>query len=169
MSAGIYCFEHKTYPIIYIGASKNIQSRYEKHINEFKSGRHPNRALNRDYLNEELTFGVLEKTSNKSKKYLTQRENYYFHLYLENGYLLYNRVPPIQSSDDYLLMTGLNKTFVPNSYKEQEKKNFQKNIRLNKKIKKQEEQINSLKEHISDLQKEIALFKKYEINIFDEL
>ena len=169
MTAGIYCFEHKTYPIIYIGASKNIQSRYEKHINEFKGDKHPNRALNRDYLNEELTFRVLEKTSNKHKKYLTQRENYYFHLYLENGYLLYNRVPPIQSSDDYLLMTGLNKTFVPSSYEEQEKKIFQKNIRLNKKIKKQEEQINSLKEHISDLQTEIALFKKYEINVFDEL
>lgn len=169
MTAGIYCFEHKTYPIIYIGASKNIQSRYEKHINEFKGDRHPNRALNRDYLNEELTFRVLEKTSNKHKKYLTQRENYYFHLYLENGYLLYNRVPPIQSSDDYFLVTGLNKTFVPSSYKEQEKKIFQKNIRLNKKIKKQEEQINNLKEYISNLQTEIALFKKYEINVFDEL
>ena len=105
MTSGIYCFEHRTLPIIYIGSSKNIEKRLNSHIKDFCGKRHNNKTLQHDYLADKLHFYILEE--NVPKKMLFKRENYYFNLYLKSGYLLYNRVPPIATPKDYYFLCGL--------------------------------------------------------------
>ena len=91
-TSGIYCFEHRGKPFIYIGSSANIEERYMQHKAEFNRGTHHNSSLQQDYLDGFLDFEILAKRIPYNR--LKEVEQQYCELFLSKGYLLYNSVLP---------------------------------------------------------------------------
>ena len=91
-TSGIYCFEHRYRPFIYIGSSVNIEERYMQHKGEFNRGTHHNSSLQQDYLYGLLNFEILAKRIPHNR--LKEVEQQYCELFLSKGYLLYNSVLP---------------------------------------------------------------------------
>ena len=95
-TSGIYCFEHRGKPFIYIGSSANIEERYMQHKAEFNRGTHHNSSLQQDYLDGFLNFEILAKRIPHNR--LKEVEQQYCELFLSKGYLLYNSVLPRPSN-----------------------------------------------------------------------
>ena len=102
MVSGVYCFKHKEEPFIYIGSSKDIQTRYNSHVNLFNNHLHDNISLMNDFLNNKLTFTVLDDYIPIES--LKSVEHNYCEKYLKMGFLLYNKIlPNPKCSDDVML------------------------------------------------------------------
>ena len=102
MTSGIYCFKHKTKPFIYIGSSVHIEERYNQHLDLFLRKTHHNLALQKDYLNDELSFEILAKGIVADN--LIKAEQFYCEQFLDNGYLLYNsKLPRPQGYENNML------------------------------------------------------------------
>ena len=102
MVSGVYCFKHKEEPFIYIGSSKDIQTRYNSHVNLFNNHLHDNISLMNDFLNNKLTFTVLDDYIPIES--LKSVEQNYCEKYLKMGFLLYNKIlPNPKCSDDVML------------------------------------------------------------------
>lgn len=75
---GIYCIKNTTSGKIYVGASIDIEARYQGHILALKAGSHKNAQLQKDFDQQgldALEFGVLEEIANDSD--LKLREIYW--------------------------------------------------------------------------------------------
>ena len=164
MTSGIYCFKHNLKPFIYIGSSRNIESRYEQHLQNFLNNSHHNLALQDDYLNEEITFEILAKEI--PKKDLIRTEQKYCVHFLNKGYLLYNSVMPMATKYDKRMLCSKQfyenrVTYVDNAYK-------------NHIIRNQDKKLRECFEQIYNLTRENTVLKNqlgpnYKPNIFIEL
>ena len=146
MTSGIYCFQHKTKPFIYIGSSVNIQERYKQHCNAFKSRTHHNLSLQQDFLRGKLSFDVLAKGISKDN--LIKMEQEYCTNFLDMGYFLYNSKLPNPSNYDKDMMVS--KKFYDN-------KGSSENGEL---VKHQEERLTECFEIITSLRMEKNLTKR---------
>jgi hypothetical protein len=165
MTSGIYCFKHKEKPYIYIGSSADIGSRYKGHLNAFEKRNHNNITLQEDFLSDKLTFEILCKDINQED--LLNMEEYYCEYYLDNGYLLYNRVLP--KGNEYVNVMMCSKENLKN-----------KDIRFKlgyqrRQLKKQDKELQDCYNIIYNLKKEIEvlqeklLSKNNKVNIFTQI
>ena len=104
MTSGIYCFQHKTKPFIYIGSSIHIEERYKQHLDDFKRNTHHNPSLQKDFSRELLDFEILAK--NVSEDNLIKMEQLYCEDFLDKGYFLYNsKLPRPQGYDKNMIVS----------------------------------------------------------------
>lgn len=85
---GIYKIENLINGKLYIGQSKNIESRWKQHLSELNNHTHHNYKLQRDWIeygNEAFKFSILEGYES-----LDDKEKYFIEKYssIENGYNL---------------------------------------------------------------------------------
>ena len=165
MTSGIYCFKHKEKPYIYIGSSANIGSRYKGHFNAKEKRNHNNITLQNDFLCDNLTFEILCKDIDKED--LLKMEEYYCEYYLDNGYLLYNRVLPQSNDYDNVMMCSKKNVY--------DKTHRFKLGYQNRQLKKQDKELQECYDTIYKLKKEIEvlqeklLSKNNKVNIFTQI
>lgn len=102
MKTGIYMIKNNVNGKVYVGQSRNIERRWDKHIRELNEGKHHNRFLQYDYKNQGsscLSFEIIEEVEvNKNIngwKYLQRSvlyalENWYVNKLEGMNYNLYN-------------------------------------------------------------------------------
>jgi group I intron endonuclease len=78
---GIYLITSKINNKKYVGQAVDITKRWQRHLQDLKANRHPNKHLQRHfnkYLVEDLTFEILEEVTELNL--LTEREQHYMNL-----------------------------------------------------------------------------------------
>ena len=78
IKSGIYCIENKINGKQYIGSSKNVYKRKNRHFSELKNNKHKNPKLQNSYIKhgkEVFTFYVLEFVESETE--LVTKEQYY--------------------------------------------------------------------------------------------
>lgn len=84
---GIYLIKNKITNECYIGQSKNIQQRFNNHINSMKNKKYSLYSDMRHYGVKSFDFSIIEECSISQ---LDKREMFWIHQYLEEGFSLYN-------------------------------------------------------------------------------
>jgi len=87
---GIYEIQNNITMEIYIGSSKNIFQRFEKHLLQLRKNKHPNEKLQESwnkYGRENFSFNVVEECS---ENILLEKENNKIWENINNGFLLFN-------------------------------------------------------------------------------
>ena len=83
---------------IYIGKTKNVQNRAKQHLAALESGKHANKALQRDE-EKYLRFLVLYNVPDQEIKYMNLLEKIYMLGSIYRGYNLYNVAGPCNSEE----------------------------------------------------------------------
>lgn len=67
----IYAIQHNKTKRMYIGSSKDVQSRYKAHIYKLKAGKHPVEDMQSDYdeYGENYSVFILEEITERSERY----------------------------------------------------------------------------------------------------
>ena len=105
MKSGVYAFFNKMDKKVYVGSSKDIINRKEKHLNDLRKKRHHNAALQYDWSNgDDFDFKILEICEKKPAHILRTYECDYINKFLDEGYYLYNSNISCQGKYPYFMV-----------------------------------------------------------------
>lgn len=127
---GVYSISNLVNNKRYIGQSIDIKNRYNYHKYRLSKNKHPNKYLQyswNKYGEGNFKFEVLEIMENTTKELLTEREEYWFQWYKENGGV-YNLRDSVCSNANYKhseeTKEKLRKNMLGRNYTEEHKKHI---------------------------------------------
>lgn len=105
MKSGVYAFFNKNNKKVYVGSSKDIITRKEKHLKDLRKKRHHNAALQYDWNNgDNFDFKILEICEKKPAHLLRTYECDFINKFLDEGYYLYNSNLSCQGKYPYFMV-----------------------------------------------------------------